>query len=328
MATTVDRIKAVMLGHAVADALGVPVEFCTREELERQPITDMRGFGTYPVPPGAWSDDTSMSLAALDALTHENWSWATVMQGFSRWYKKGEYTPTGLVFDIGGVCRTAISRFDDLVCRNGAGEGTLPSDSDILRHCGPGDERSNGNGSLMRMNPFVLYAYCRHLVFADWRELIENASSLTHAHERSIVGCLIYAFVLMHLLHEPDKRAVAQALHRAEIHLQGCGKLSRYGRIFAPDFANVPRNGIKSSGYAVDTLEAALWCLLTTDSYRDCVLQAVNLGEDTDTVAAVAGGLAGALYGYEAIPRKWLDTLLCRDRIEQICARAATAWNR
>ncbi|MBQ2772786.1 MAG: ADP-ribosylglycohydrolase family protein, partial [Clostridia bacterium] len=81
------------------------------------------------------------------------------------------------------------------------------------------------------------------------------------------------------------------------------------------------------SGYVVDTLEAALWCLLMTDNYRDCVLKAVNLGEDTDTIAAIAGGLAGALYGYEAIPQEWLGTLLCRDKIEVICERAAKTWS-
>ena len=76
----------------------------------------------------------------------------------------------------------------------------------------------------------------------------------------------------------------------------------------------------------MDTLEAALWCLLTTDTYRDCVLKAVNLGGDTDTIAAIAGGLAGALYGYDAIPKEWLNTLLRRDYIEQLCERAAAVW--
>ena len=157
--------------------------------------------------------------------------------------------------------------------------------------------------------------------------MIENASSLTHAHERSIVGCLICSLVLIALLQKPSKSAVKQALCWGEFHLSEYGELSHYGRIFDPDFANIPQDGIKSSGYVVDTLEAALWCLLTTDSYRDCVLKAVNLGEDTDTVAAVAGGLAGALYGYDAIPGEWLGTLLCRDKLEAICTRAAKGWS-
>jgi ADP-ribosylglycohydrolase len=130
----------------------------------------------------------------------------------------------------------------------------------------------------------------------------------------------------MHLLNDSSKSTIELALRRAEIHLREYGELSHYGRIFEPDFANIPKNGIKSSGYVVDTLEAALWCLLTTDSYRECVLKAVNLGEDTDTIAAIAGGLAGALYGYEAIPGEWLDKLLRREYIEQLCERAAQNW--
>ena len=86
------------------------------------------------------------------------------------------------------------------------------------------------------------------------------------------------------------------------------------------------REEIKSSGYVVDTLEAAIWCLMTTNDYKSCVLKAVNLGNDTDTVAAVSGGLAGALYGYDDIPKEWLDTLKRRDYIEKMCVKSSEAW--
>ena len=92
------------------------------------------------------------------------------------------------------------------------------------------------------------------------------------------------------------------------------------------NIAELSSEEIRSSGYVVDSIEAAVWCLLTTDNYRDCVLKAVNLGEDTDTTAAVAGGLAGALYGLDAIPKEWLDTLLRRNYIEEMCERATTNW--
>ena len=105
-------------------------------------------------------------------------------------------------------------------------------------------------------------------------------------------------------------------------------EFEHYTRIFDPDFAKLPREEIKSTGYVVDTLEAALWCVLTTDNYRDCVLRAVNLGGDTDTIAAVSGGLAGALYGYDTIPDEWLNTLLRREYIEGLCEVAAGMWRR
>ena len=137
-----DKLRAVMLGHAVGDALGVPVEFCSREALETAPVTHMRGYGAHPVPAGAWSDDTSMSLAALEALCDEKWSLETVMQGLVDWLENAKYTPTGRVFDVGRTCMAAICRYED---------GCRPATA-----CGCEKERSNGNGSLMRIHPFVL----------------------------------------------------------------------------------------------------------------------------------------------------------------------------
>lgn len=96
-----------------------------------------------------------------------------------------------------------------------------------------------------------------------------------------------------------------------------------------PDtFESAKRDEIKSSGYVVDTIEAAIWCLMNTHSYKECVLTAVNLGDDTDTIAAIAGGLAGALYGYEAIPQEWRNTLIKRDYIEEMCERANETWSK
>ena len=323
-----EKMKAVMLGHAVGDALGVPVEFCSREELETDPVTDMRGYGTYPVPPGAWSDDTALSLAALDTLGKKEWSFFEVMVNFAAWFEKGKYTSTGRVFDVGRTCSAAILDFiwDTYIVE--LGQFVRPNEAYRAGHCGRKDERSNGNGSLMRIHPFVLYAKAKQLPFDSWRKLIETASALTHAHERSRVGCLIYAFVLMQLLEKPSKAAIERGLRQAERLLCDNKEIAHYQRLLDPDFAKIPRNGIRSSGYVVDTLEAALWCLLTTDNYRECVLKAVNLGEDTDTVAAVAGGLAAALYGYDAIPKEWLGTLLRCAYIERLCKRAVVAEGR
>jgi ADP-ribosylglycohydrolase len=127
-------------------------------------------------------------------------------------------------------------------------------------------------------------------------------------------------------MEDPSKVSVHAALREAKERFVQSEEYGTYERLLAEDFAALPENEIKSSGYVVDTLEAALWCLLTTDGYEECVLRAVNLGGDTDTVAAVAGGLAGALYGYEAIPEKWRKTLIKREYIEKMCDRAAENW--
>ena len=152
-------------------------------------------------------------------------------------------------------------------------------------------------------------------------EIIHNVSSMTHGDIRSKIACGIYAFVLWEILKNQSIDAVKEGLQKAELYYQNEGELKFFNRIFSKTFIITKREDIKSSGYVVDTLEAAIWCLLTTSSYRDCVLKAVNLGEDTDTVAAIAGGLAGALYGYDSIPGEWLEDLLERDEIEELCCK-------
>lgn len=319
-----EKMKAVMLGHAVGDALGVPVEFCEREELDDNPVTDMRGFGSYDVPAGAWSDDTSMSLAALDSLANGRVDYFEIMQNFAKWIEEGAYTSTGENFDVGRSCLHSVIGFIK-ICRHENGEYRLPPDFDITA-CGQKGEFANGNGSLMRIHPFVLYAYANQMSVDEWLGMIVKASALTHAHDRSEMGCLIYTFVLMSLLKDKGKDGIEDGLKKAENYLKACAEFAPYERIFKRDFDKLPRKEIKSSGYVVDTLEAALWCLMTTDNYRDCVLKAVNLGDDTDTVAAIAGGLAGALYGYKSIPEEWLGTLKRRDYIEEMCERVVEAW--
>lgn len=313
----VNKIKAVMLGHAVGDALGVPVEFSSREELDNAPVTDMEGFGTYPYPAGTWSDDTSMSLAALDVLKSGEIQWGEIMLNFVKWFQYDEYTATGETFDVGNTCAKAITKYIT--------SGLKPAE------CGETDGRSNGNGSLMRIHPFVLYATLTLLKGSEeghwlWLACIEKASSLTHAHARSVMGCYIYGYCLSFLLKESTKESLVAGIKFAEGELDYLPEFKHYKRIFDKNFADLKREEIKSTGYVVDTLEAALWCLLNTNSYEECVLTAVNLGNDTDTVAAVAGSLAGALYGYDSIPEKWLNTLKKREYIEEMCETAGKNW--
>lgn len=321
MNTIKNKMISVMIGHAVGDALGVPAEFASREEMDANPITDMEGFGTYPYPAGTWSDDTSMSLAALDSLADDKVDWDEIMNNFGKWLEDGEYTPSGEAFDVGRTCLNAIISYFT--------KGTMPTES------GGADEYSNGNGSLMRIHPFALYEYVKGTCDL---ELIHTASALTHAHERSKMACGIYAFVLWELLKNPQKTSVRLGLTRAMQYYKNYKENRAYYNLYGniglvtmhfedPDtFKKATRDEIKSSGYVVDTLEAAIWCLMNTSSYKECVLTAVNLGEDTDTVAAIAGGLAGALYGYDAIPQEWRDTLIKRDYIEEMSKIAYDAW--
>lgn len=177
MEDIIKKIKAVMLGHAIGDALGVPVEFCERDELSANPVTDMVGYGTYPYPEGCWSDDTSMSLAALDSLASSKLNFDDIMVKFGEWYYDDEYTPTGEMFDVGNTCSYAIDNYFAY--------------HKPVEECGLAGEHSNGNGSLMRIHPFVLYAYANQMSVDEWLGVIVKASALTHAHDRSKIGCLI-----------------------------------------------------------------------------------------------------------------------------------------
>ena len=308
-----NKIKSVMLGHAVGDALGVPVEFCSRESLEKRPVTEMTGFGTYNVPAGCWSDDTSMSLCALHSLSKGKVDYKDIMENFCEWYYHDEFTATGVMFDVGNTCASAIENYFDLRYNP--------------LKCGATSVNANGNGSLMRIYPFVLYAYSKGIVGSDLINVIKNASSLTHAHIISIDACIIYSCILTQLLKNPDKDSIYNGLYRAERSISYASKTC-YARLFSEDFATTAKSEIKSSGYVVASLEAAIWCLLTTESYKDCVLKAVNLGGDTDTIAAIAGGLAGALYGIDSIPQQWLETLKKKDYIEHMCEAAYKNWRK
>ena len=308
-------VKSVAIGHAVADALGVPVEFKTRKQLSINPVTKMLGYGTYNVPKGSWSDDTSMSICALKELTQSKIDFDKIMLNFTKWSYSGEFTPTGKTFDIGNTCSYAIDNYF--------------FGKKSYTECGLSDPSSNGNGSLMRIYPFVLYTYNMPTNVRTKIEIIEMASALTHAHERAKIACGIYAFLLWEIISTVDKSnlidIVKNGLTKARDYYSNKYEMKRYEKLFY-SIADINNEGnttdiseIKSSGYVVDSIEAAVWCLLNTSSYSECVLKAVNLGEDTDTVGAIAGSLAGAVYGYDDIPREWLNDLIKRDYLENLC---------
>ena len=302
-------IKGIIFGHAIADALGVPVEFETREYLRKNPVTDMMGYGTYCQPKGSWSDDTSMTLCTLESITeNKEINLTDIMESFSKWRNFGYMTPNDDCFDIGNATYSAISSYL---------EGKdFPY--------GNNSEYSNGNGSLMRIIPVTLFHTFKKQSPVKYREDIHNVSMLTHPHERSVLACGIYDFVLQEIIKNPTVESVKNGLGNAYSVYKFTDEIKTYNRLFRYDFENTPENEIKSSGYVVDSLEAAIWCLMNTKSYEECVLKAVNLGEDTDTVGAIAGCLAGALYGYDAIPQKWIDTLIKKEMIDKLCENFAS----
>lgn len=300
-----DRPLALILGVAVGDALGVPVEFKARGTFL---VTGMQGYGTHNQPSGTWSDDTSLTLALADNLLPESYELSDIAWGFIDWYANAAYTPHGTVFDIGNATAKAIERLK---------KGVAPEQA------GGAGERDNGNGSLMRIAPLAFYMFGIRKAEERFR-IVKEVSSLTHAHEWSVAACYIYVEMLNKLRMGRTKKAAYVELREdfaRGVPFISKATLAKFVRILENDISALPEEEIRSSGFVIDTLEAALWCFLTTDNYKDAVLKAVNLGDDTDTTGAVTGALSGLAYGLDSIPQEWLDQLAAYDEVRRIAVK-------
>jgi ADP-ribosyl-[dinitrogen reductase] hydrolase len=305
-----EKIKSLLLGVAVGDALGVPVEFKSREFLRLNPVTDMTGYGTHYQPPGTFSDDSSLTFCLAEMLTGE-FDLNALGQNFIRWRDEGYWTAGGEAFDVGITTGKAIERLK---------KGVRPEQA------GGTDDDSNGNGSLMRISPLIFYLVDKPV--NERFEITRKVSSVTHGHIRSVIACFYYLEFGRLLLEGKDKFEIFQNL-RDEIppFLNSLpvdpSEIVGFDRLLQGSIYEQAEDTISGSGYVVHTLESAIWCLLTTGSYRDAVLKAVNLGEDTDTTAAVTGGLAGLLYGTDDIPAGWIMQLARHKDIEELAERFA-----
>ncbi len=315
--------KSGIIGFAVGDALGVPVEFKYRDSLKEHPVTDMQEYGTHNQPKGTWSDDTSMVLATIDGLIQDKYDFSKIMDNFILWMDYSWYTANEIVFDIGNTTRMALLNYKKLENKT----------IDNLSKCGLYDENSNGNGSLMRILPIVYLLPINNnyerWIYDNHIHHISDLSSMTHGNPISIMGCLIYAFFARLLMENKDKNKSFQILLNCKKYFKKlnvrkylgikCNSFYKYERIFNSKFLKISESKIASTGYVVYTLEACIWCFMTTDSYEEAVLKAVNLGHDTDTVAALTGALAGICYGYSSIPEIWLNNLAKKEFIIDLC---------
>lgn len=297
-----DKITSALIGVCVGDALGVPVEFHLRSERRLHPVTAMIGYGTHNQPPGTWSDDSSLTLCIADVLSHQGYDIEAIANSFCRWYKEKLWTARGGIFDIGVTTQTAIGRLR---------RGVTPIEA------GETSSSSNGNGSLMRTLPLVFLH--KQEEFPDLIAKVHDCSKLTHAHVRSQMACGIYISIAIALLEGKSlKEAYLSGIERIKpLYEQGefANQIKYFKRVFPGNIETIESKKVESTGYVVHTLEASLWCLLTTSSFSEAVLKAVNLGEDSDTTAAVTGGLAGIYYGLENIPSEWIETLARKDDI-------------
>ena len=304
-------VRGGVLSLAVGDALGVPGEFMSRDELARDPITDMRGGGAHGQEPGTWSDDTSMALCLMDSLAERGVDYDDQMRRYADWLTEAKYTARDEVFDVGGTTRRAIFNYLDGV---------------PACNCGDDSERSCGNGSLMRILPLALYLWAegRGELSPDSAGMIHDSSRCTHAHPMCLMACGMFCSVVWELLRGEDedlKGLVRKGVRKALDYYRGDREFERVFEAFTSlmEIDKWEIGQVRGNGYVLHTLQAALWSLTTTESYGECVCRAVNLGEDMDTTAAVAGGLAGLYYRAEGIPAVWLEALARADVITALC---------
>jgi ADP-ribosyl-[dinitrogen reductase] hydrolase len=286
------QIAGGILGLLVGDALGVPYEFNPPSALppiEQIEMTPPKGFRrSHPrVPVGTWSDDGAQALALLASLIRcDGLDLDDLGRSFVEWYDHGTMTPDGVVFDVGIQTREAI---DNLRC------GASAEDA------GPRGERKNGNGSLMRVLPLALWHR------GNDRELVDDAmrqSRVTHGHLRSQLCCALYCLWARRVI-----EGSTDAWHDAvgtlrEFFPYGCAERTELEEKVCPDDERRANGG----GYVVDALHSARWAV-GRGSYERVVKEAIALGEDTDTTACIAGGIAGVRDGVDAIPERWRTAL-------------------
>jgi ADP-ribosyl-[dinitrogen reductase] hydrolase len=291
------RVRGAFLGLAAGDAVGTTVEF--RPPGSFPPLTDMVGGGPFGLPAGAWTDDTSMAACLAESLIERGgFDPADQLRRYLRWYREGHLSSTGRCFDIGHTTRSALERFEASGDPASGGTGA----------------RTAANGSLMRLAP-VPVAFAHDPATAV--RLAGESSRTTHALPVCVDACRYLGALLVGAVRGAPKAALLAPRFAPVAGLWDDEPLDpRIDAVAAGSYGTKHPPEIRGTGSVVDALEAALWAFATTDGYADCVLAAANLGDDADTTAAIAGQLAGACYGADAIPAPWRAKLALRERLE------------
>ncbi|KIW19884.1 hypothetical protein PV08_00459 [Exophiala spinifera] len=329
------RIRGSFLGMAVCDALGGPVEFKPRDTFSK--VTSMLPNANFGIPAGCFTDDTSMALCLARSLLDRSGRHDTADQvkKYIAWWRKGYMSSTGECFDIGNLTRDALSVWSEYLAKQG--QRRNPDDNAqqaaareaqadvVARYSG---ERFCGNGSLMRVLPVALVSEDHDMAI----ELARQSSLPTHPHTRCQHACMIYVSVVVQALQGCSKSTMASTLgcsisstrsphHRGRVageYVEAVLKqrLGRYQTV--EDWRSTPPDSIRSTGYVVDSLEAALWAFFSTDSFEQGATRAVNLGDDADTIGAIYGGLAGAFYSVDGVPERWIADMKNIDLMEDV----------
>lgn len=292
-----------LMGFAIGDAMGFPVVNKTREELLANPVTKMIPHDLYKQPEGTWSTLTSLLIATIDSVNVKNtFDYMDISLKFSAFKNHASFTPYNEVFFIEKTTKDAIDLYEEK--------------RENLVECGISDSFSNG--SLMRILPVAYYALENKLKDEEIFVLTKDLSSLTHKNEVVLMGCYLFIRYIIFLLNGKDKFSAYSMTKCVDYSMFSEDIQGYYNRILKEDISKLNVNAIHSSSSVVDTLEASLWVTLKSENFIEAVIGAVNLGEDTSSIGALVAFIAGLVYGYEAIPTEWKDTLVRKEYLLDI----------
>jgi len=316
------RIRGSLFGLAICDALGGPVEFKARGTFPL--ITDLEPNDNFSLPAGCFTDDTSMALCLAQSLIDcHGFNADDQVRKYIAWSHEGYMSsmPELGCFDIGIGTRAVLKAWNAHFQENGYGKA---GSEDAGAVTGAGQKMIDdlfrresycGNGSLMRVVPIALSFHSAPL--GKLVEFARQSSKLTHPHPRCQEACAIYTRLAVLALQGSDKRALAEVI--ATISIQDEQLRQRLDGYKSQDsWMQQTEGDIRSNGYVIDTLEAALWAFFTTATFEEGAIRAVNLGHDADTVGAVYGGLSGAYYGFDAIPTRWMEAMRNKDLLQRV----------
>ncbi len=311
-----ERLEGAVYGHLCGDALGVPYEFMSGSDIG---TVEWRGHGSHDQPPGTWSDDGALMLALLDSLLSVGFDTADQARRALAWRDEGAYAPGGLVFDVGISTSQALHALRS---------GTPPEEA--------GGVAAKGNGSLMRILPLALVL--RDIDDEDLVDKAVRASRVTHGSAEAQLACALYALIVRRLLTGAEDRAAVLDDARTRVRgiltdagLPGSRESAAPADAVAALDAFEAWPGRQGRGHVVDSFWSAWDVFAAAPDYASCVTAAVRYGDDTDTTAAIAGGLAGAWFGVHAIPAAWRrglrDRYIAQDLADRLVETDTSQWD-
>ena len=301
------HVRDGVIGLAIGEAMGVPTEFSKRELLLEKPIVKMMPKISNGIPKGAWSSGTSLTIATMDAISKSGLNYTAMADNYVRWFTTNKFCSINESFSIENTTLKSLVRYTQHM--------------EEAYECGSDDYFDNGNGSLARVLPIAYYFAAHKDTDKKIYEVVKKTSSITHSHEVSILGCYIFVRFVMNLLKGNNKYSALNQVKRLDYSMFSKEALDEYKRILVADIAEFEIEEIKTTSFVVDTLEAAIWCFLKSESYKECAIATTNIGGDTDTIGAVAGALAGIFYGYGNIPKSYLEDLRKKDYLIELCEK-------